>query len=190
MPNWLVSAHGNIEHSAARRGGRSHLKGADKAQVPAGMEVVFYCPGDRQLSMNAGWKLWDMLMFGENGGEAAAYSARYSLKRAYESTSNYYAYLDLADPWDDGPAARGNAHPTQSAYGVWRVGNPTAPVINLLYQPDNTMQLSQILTAASANGAVRVYWGCCRAHVLDFGMPTERNTNRSDKTPYTPSRLI
>ena len=149
-----------------------------------------FCPNNRQLSMSGGWKMWDMLMYGEHGGEESAYKARYNRKKAGAEVTNYYAYIDTSDfnQWTDG-ANRGNTHTAINSYGMWEVGDPSAKKIDLDLQPDKTIQLSEIVAQAKLAGAARVYWGCCRAHVLHFGTSKSRNTSRSDLAPYTPSGL-
>jgi hypothetical protein len=189
MANWLVAAHGNIEHKRAKQTGKAGLK--DTVTVPTGMEVVMFCPNNRQLSMSGGWKMWDMLMYGEHGGESKAYKARYNRKLAGSEITNYYAYIDASDfnQWVDG-ANRGNSHSAINSYGIWEVGDPSAKKIDLDLQPDKTIQLGEILGQAKAAGVARVYWGCCRAHVRHFGTANVRNTSSSDQAPYTPTGLM
>jgi hypothetical protein len=189
MPvNWFVSSHGNVEHKKAKR---IFNPGAKTFTVPTGIEIIMYCPGDRGLAMSAGWDLWDMLMYGEQGGEQAAYDARYKVFGPNASVTDYYAYIDAGDynQWDDG-TNRGNGHPDKNAYGVWEVGDPSAPVIDLRLHPDG-LQLSAIVFEAcwTRGGVSRIYWGCCRSHVKHFGKANEGPTKSSGQAPYTPSAL-
>ncbi len=128
-------------------------------------------------------------MYDEYGGEQAAYAAKYKSFTGASTVTDFYAYIDNTDPvWNDGPD-RGNNHPVVNAYGVWKVGDPTAPVINLAHQPNQVTQLSKIVGEAcwSGRGGVqRIYWGCCKTHFKSSGTLT----SKSAQPPYTPHGLI
>jgi hypothetical protein len=182
-----VSSHGTVEHKKAKKILNPNAK---TFTVPSGMEIVTYCPGDRGLSMSAGWDLWDMLMYGEQGGEQAAYDAAYKVFGPNSTMTDYLAYIDPNDynQWDDG-TNRGNGHADKNAYGIWEVGDPSDPVIDLRH---GHVTLSRIVFEAcwTRAGVSRIYWGCCRSHYKHAGKANEGTTRSSDPThPYTPSGL-
>jgi hypothetical protein len=179
--HWFVASHGSVEHQKSNSVWNVVRRRATTFRIPAGYEIVFYCPDNTQLSMKGGWSLWDALMFGEGGGEQAAYDAAYKKAGPHAKTTDFYAYMDHGDfnQWDDGPN-RGNAHPAMNTYGVWEVGDPSSPVIDLNAHPGG-MLLSDIIGDSVFSGVTRLYWGCCKAHVKGQG-----NTASSMKI-YTPS---
>ena len=112
-------------------------------------------------------------MYDEYGGEQAAYAAKYKSFTGASTVTDFYAYIDNTDPvWNDGPD-RGNNHPVVNAYGVWKVGDPTAPVINLAHQPNQVTQLSKIVGEAcwSGRGACNVSTGAAAKPTLSHREP-------------------
>src|SRR5262245_35638356 len=149
MANWMVSGHGSIEHKKANKILNRIQSEASFLTVPTGIEIVFYCPDDIGLSMAGGWKLWDMLMYGEHGGEQAAYAAKYKKFKAGSTVTNFYVCIDPTDynHWDDGPH-RAAGHALINAYGVWKVGDASAPVIDFTLLPNYVTRLSNIVGQA------------------------------------------
>jgi hypothetical protein len=186
MPkHWLISCHAGVEHDKSNSVKNILAGRVPNLIAPQGMEILFYCPDDAQLSMAGGWKLWDMLMHGESGGEAAAYAAAYKKARPGSRLSNLKAVMDTSDfnHWDDGPH-RSPAHPLVNTYGIWEVGNIAAPAIDLKHHP-NGLTLAQILGHAIFAGVTRIYWGCCKVHVKATGQLTKASAN-----VHTPPGLL
>ncbi len=57
MTNWMVAAHGSIEHDKANKLVNRIRSDARYFRLPGAIEVVFYCPDETSLSMAGGWKL-------------------------------------------------------------------------------------------------------------------------------------
>ena len=119
MANWLVSSHGGVPS----KGGFWRLiaptaKFKQKVTtLPLGIEVVMYTSQAQILSMDFGWWLWYALMYGENGGEQAAYNQKHKVKKNLKIVPNYRTY---GDDWVDN---RGTW-----ACGLYEVGDPTHPI--------------------------------------------------------------
>ncbi|WXG52519.1 MAG: hypothetical protein RNU03_17415 [Candidatus Sedimenticola sp. (ex Thyasira tokunagai)] len=163
MKNWFVASHGYIEGEYAK--GEAN---AAPTTVPSDLEVIFFCPANRQLGMRMGWKLWDMLMYGQYGGEDVAYNLCNNKVAAHAPASNYCAVYTQVDhhDWNDGDH-RLAGRPAKYTLGIWEVGNPNKPVIDLrtdlstipFKQHQRLMPLSTILEKAALAGVSRVYWG-------------------------------
>jgi hypothetical protein len=184
MPkSWFVACHAGIYHETSKGTIRHLFPRASVFTVPPKMKVVFYCPGDKQLTMVGGWKLWDMLMYGEHGGEQAAYAARHKEFTGGSTVSNYKCFRVSDDPdWDDGMVNRANGHPIKNTYGIWEVGNTTAPALAVTA---SGMLLSDIVGNAVFSGVAQVYFGACRVH---WKSSTGAMTSKSN-TLFTPPGL-
>jgi hypothetical protein len=183
----MVSGHGSIEHKKANKILNRIKSEASFFTVPTGIELVFYCPDDIGLSMSGGWRLWDMLMYGEYGGEQAAYAAKYKTFKAGSTVTDFYVCIDPGDynQWDDGPH-RAAGHSLVNSYGVWKVGDPTAPAIDFTLLPNYVTRLSNVVGQAifEGKGVQRIYWGCCKVHTKAIGV-----TSKSARPSYTPQGL-
>lgn len=181
MTAWMISAHSVAKADKARGKEMWTPERGKFRTVP--VEIYYYCKPDQQLSMTAGWILWDMLMYGEHGGAAAADKAAIE-KKGKDVHDWYYEYTiasfkDDASEWMDKKAS----HTTKSTYGIWEVGKPSKPVIDM--SPPKTLRASDVIAQAVLSGVKRIYWTSCQAFEEKVG----KNLTPSSQTVFTPSNF-
>jgi hypothetical protein len=181
MTAWMISAH-SVAKADKARGNDMWTPKRGKFSRTA-VEIYYYCPPDKQLSMSAGWILWDMLMYGEHGGVAAADKLAIE-KRGKDVHDWYYEYTvasfksDAAD-WMD----KKKGHHPGSAYGVWEVGNPDADPVYDMSEP-TTLLAVDLIARAALEGVKRIYWTSCQAFEDKAGKLTP-----SSQQVYSPAGL-
>lgn len=156
MAHWLISCHASIDSKLCKT---AFGTGKNRIDVPEGMSLIVFTAENRQLGMIDGWLLWEMLMHGRHGGAFGAVGGMHKQKTGAKAFDDLYLYSNNEQWWYWPPA--GTAAGTWvNTIGVWEVGNPRAPVIDI---PTAGMQLSEVIARAQAAGVTRIYHGACRA---------------------------
>ena len=153
MSDWFISSHGMQPANLFQR-----------CKIPGKMKVYLYVQEGEQLTMDAGWNLWDMLMYGARGGvNAVKRNARY-VKDRTQDMYDYEFGIGVGETWDDTVVG----HHAIDAVGIFEVGDysppagapaPVGPAIPTFPQ---TVRLSEILKAAAAANVWAVHVGACR----------------------------
>ena len=90
---------------------------------------MVFCRSGESLSMDAGWILWDLLMYNGAQGEKWAYEAKYKSYGVGTALENMYvsrgSYQDVEHWWDGPNRKKTNAaqvnHQEVNAFGVWEL---------------------------------------------------------------------
>lgn len=113
MPAWFVACHG-VQPPASGFG-----RQIPTCRITGRTQVYFYVREGEQLSMNGGWKLWNVLMYGERGGANAAKRAAIYVKDRHQDCIDYRYGMNADETWDDTQ----QGHHAIDTVGIFAVGD-------------------------------------------------------------------
>lgn len=165
MAEWFVSSHGFQPPN-----------GTAPCKIPGKMTIYFYVREGEQLSMHAGWNLWNMLIYEERGGATVAKRNATYVKNRDHHCYDYEFGANPGEQWTDTT----NGHHQIDALGIFAVGNYSpphaapAPVGPALPRFPQTVRLSAIVSAAAAADVWHLHVGTCRERAAGGQVITPR----------------
>ena len=155
MPNWVVSCHGYSDTKSTGGVRITTRQKYENCKIPKEVELVTYTKQGETLSMDEGWRLWQLLV--EQGNEVTAYADRHKSK-----TNQSIIDYGLSGPHDaaDYQEWLSYANPPVCACGIFEVGNETA--LQTFPIGMQVMTLRTVLNSAKSQGVKRVYYLACQ----------------------------